>query len=46
MALELPQGPRNAKVAEVIVGADVDAEASRGEAPNNHLTAMNSFLNT
>ena len=41
MALELPQGP-NAKV--VVVKVDEDAEASRGEAPNNHLKALNILL--
>ena len=39
MTLELPQG-RNANVVEVTVAA-VDAEASRGEDPNNCLIALN-----
>jgi hypothetical protein len=39
MTLELPQG-RNANEVVAIV-ADVDVEASRGEAPNNHLVALN-----
>jgi len=38
MTLELPQG-RNAN--EVVVTVDEDAEASRGEAPNNCLKALN-----
>ncbi len=43
MTLELPQG-RNAKDAVVIAGV-VDVEASRREAPNNRLIALN-FLFT
>ena len=39
MTLELPQG-RNANVVAVIVVV-ADAEASRGEAPNNHLIPVN-----
>ena len=37
MALELPQGS-NANVVVVEDDVDVDAEAARGEASNNHLT--------
>ena len=42
MTLELPQG-RNANV-DVVKVAGADAEASRGEAPNNQLKALNVFF--
>ncbi len=42
MTLELPQG-RNAKVL-VVIAVVGDEEASRGEAPNNHLIALNILL--
>ncbi len=42
MTLELPQGRNaNAVVVIVVVG---DEEASRGEAPNNGLIALNFFF--
>lgn len=43
MTLELPQG-RNANGDVVKVDADVDVEASRGEAPNNRLKALKILL--